>query len=127
MNAMRDSQASDAPGPATKPFVVPREAIACLRSVVVEGKTVAIGEVRDFRRHPELAAFLPETARPSFAWTRLAPRQTHHTHEHPIASMVLICSGSGRLTGDVARPVSAGDVVCVPPAPDTASSPATRR
>jgi len=111
---MRDSTASDATSPATKPFVVPREAIEVLRSVVVEGRTVEVGEVRDFRRHPALAAFLPESARPSIAWTRLAPAQTHHAHVHPVASMILICSGSGRVIGDVAGPVSAGDAVCVP-------------
>ena len=99
---------------ATTPFVVGREAIEALRSVVVDGRTVSIGEVHDFREHPALAAFLPEAARPSFAWTRLAPGETHHAHTHPIAGIILICSGGGRLVGDVTRPVSAGDAVCVP-------------
>jgi hypothetical protein len=99
---------------ATTPFVVGREAIEALRSVVVDDRTVSIGEVRDFREHPALAAFVPEAARPSFAWTRLAPGETHHAHTHPIASTILICSGGGRLVGDVTRPVSAGDAVCVP-------------
>jgi hypothetical protein len=99
---------------ATTPFVVGREAIEALRSVVVDGRTVSIGEVRDFREHPALAAFLPEAARPSFAWTRLAPGETHHAHTHPIAGIILTCSGGGRLVGDATRPVSAGDAVCVP-------------
>ena len=114
---MQAPQNADAPrgsGPASPPFVVARGTIEALRTVVVDGVTEAIGEVRDFRKNPALAAFLPETARPSFAWTRLLPGETHHTHEHPIASMILICSGAGRLIGDLARPVSTGDVVCVP-------------
>ena len=45
---------------ATTPFVVGREAIEALRSVVVDGRTVSIGAVRDFREHPALVAFLPK-------------------------------------------------------------------
>jgi mannose-6-phosphate isomerase-like protein (cupin superfamily) len=114
MQATQNVDASSASGRALPPFVVARKTIEALRTVVVDGASMAIGEVRDFRKHSALAAFLPDTARPSFAWARLQPGETHHTHEHPIASMILICSGSGRLIGDVARPVSAGDVVCVP-------------
>ncbi len=114
MEAMQNGDAPRASGPASPPFVVARGTIEALRKVVVDGVSMSIGEVRDFRKHPALAAFLPETARPSFAWTRLQPGETHHTHEHPIASMILICVGRGQLIGDVARPVSGGDVVCVP-------------
>lgn len=95
--------------------VVRRADIDAIHSIVENGKTVDLGELRDFRKDPAIAAFLPETARPSLAWTKLAPAGILPVHQHPTKTMVIVAQGQGDLIGDVEMPLEAGDVVCISP------------
>ncbi|WP_433181834.1 cupin domain-containing protein [Actinoallomurus sp. CA-150999] len=104
-----------APGALTTVTTVTREEIRPITSVTVDGTTHRLGQQRDFRRHPALSAFLPETGRPSFAWVRLRDGEELAVHQHPTSSMILVCRGTVRLLGDTERSLAEGDVVCVPP------------
>ncbi|PTL75959.1 hypothetical protein DAT35_52670 [Vitiosangium sp. GDMCC 1.1324] len=92
-----------------------REQIRAITSVEMDGEMHNLGQQRDFRRHEGLAAFLPELARPSFAWVRLRDGETLDVHQHPTKSMILVCSGSVLLTGDNPKQLVEGDTVCVSP------------
>ncbi|MFF4772607.1 cupin domain-containing protein [Microtetraspora fusca] len=94
---------------------VARAQIRPITSVVVDGEVHRLGQQRDFRRHPVLSAFLPDYGRPSFAWVRLRDGEELAVHSHPTSSMIIVCRGSVRLLGERERPLSEGDVVCVPP------------
>ncbi|MEU6411103.1 cupin domain-containing protein [Microbispora sp. NPDC046933] len=93
---------------------VAREQIRPITSVVVDGEVHRLGQQRDFRRHPVLSAFLPDSGRPSFAWVRLRDGEELAVHRHPTPSMILVCRGTVRLTGETERSLAEGDVVCVP-------------
>lgn len=95
--------------------IIARKSIRAITSVTVDGQTHQLGEQRDFRRNDELASFLPNNSRPSFAWVRLLNGETLNNHRHPVKSMILVCSGSVQLTGDDQRLLQEGDIVCVPP------------
>lgn len=99
---------------ATPVLTVAREQIRAITEVEIAGKTHLLGQHRDFRRHPGLAAFLPDAGRPSFAWVRLRDGESLAVHQHPTKSMILVCSGSVMLTGDEPRQLLEGDTVCVP-------------
>jgi mannose-6-phosphate isomerase-like protein (cupin superfamily) len=94
---------------------VTRAEIRPITSVTVGGTTHQLGQQRDFRRHPALSAFLPDTGRPSFAWVRLRDGEELAVHVHPTSSMILVCRGAVRLLGDTEQLLAEGDVVCVPP------------
>ncbi|WP_433225753.1 cupin domain-containing protein [Microtetraspora malaysiensis] len=93
---------------------VARAQIRPITSVVVDGEAHRLGQQRDFRRHPVLSAFLPDSGRPSLAWVRLRDGEELAVHSHPTSLMIIVCRGSARLLGERERPLSEGDVVCVP-------------
>ena len=93
---------------------VARADIRAITSVEVAGETHWLGEQRDFRRNPQLAAFLPERGRFSPAWVRLRDGERLDVHQHPTESMIIVCRGSVRLLGDCERQLTEGDTVCVP-------------
>lgn len=95
--------------------VIQRNDIQVLREVEVHGKRYSLGEHRDFRRHALLQQFLPEHARLSLSWVHLKEGEELLPHQHPSASMILTCSGSGYLTGQKKQALTEGDVVMVPP------------
>lgn len=95
--------------------VVPREVIPQLTSVVVEGKTYNLGRLLDFRKHPSLAAFIPDQTRLSMSWVNLKPGEVLETHRHPTASMIIVCEGEGDVVGDCQQRLQAGDITIVPP------------
>ncbi len=97
-----------------EPFTVARSDIRAITSVDVAGERHLLGEQRDFRRHEALARFLPEYGRYSLAWVRLHDGERLDVHEHPAASMILVCRGSVRLIGDQEQLLREGDTVCVP-------------
>jgi quercetin dioxygenase-like cupin family protein len=70
--------------------------------------------VQDFHKHAQLAAFLPEYARLSLSWVRLLPGEILEPHRHPTQSMIIVCEGTGIVTGDCQGSLSAGDIVAVP-------------
>src|SRR5437764_15418605 len=94
--------------------IVRRQDIPAISDIVENGVVHSLGEHRDFRRNPALAAFIPENARLAMSWTRLTRGQRLEPHVHPIRSMILICDGSGRLLGDRDEPAGEGDTVIAP-------------
>ncbi|APR84456.1 Hypothetical protein A7982_09805 [Minicystis rosea] len=94
--------------------IIPRVDIKLVTEVMEDGHMHSLGEQRDFRRHPELAAFLSERARLGIAWVRLGPGQVLEPHRHPIRSMILVCAGRGLLLDQTETPLSVGDAVLVP-------------
>ncbi|KWI26317.1 cupin domain-containing protein [Burkholderia stagnalis] len=94
--------------------VVSREDIRHITDIEIDGKRHRLGEHRDFRRHSVLRDFLPESGRCSLSWVRLHDGEVLDNHEHPVSSMILVCSGSVYLTGEVNKLLSEGDVACVP-------------
>ncbi|GAA2039452.1 hypothetical protein GCM10009839_46790 [Catenulispora yoronensis] len=99
----------------TAALVVPRTRIEAITSVRIDGRDHPLGQQRDFRRHEQLAAFLPEHGRFSLAWVRLRDGECLHVHDHPTKSMILVCQGSVRLLGAEERELTEGDAVCVEP------------
>lgn len=95
--------------------VITRSSIPSIGSVIIDNISHNLGQVLDFRKHPDLAAFMPETVRPSFAWARLKPNEELAEHEHPTPSMIIVCEGEGEVFGDCNQHISAGDIVIVPP------------
>ncbi|MFG2640361.1 cupin domain-containing protein [Streptomyces sp. NPDC048370] len=114
---MTTQQISPVPQPTTfpRPLIVARDTIRALTSVEVGGEVHQLGEHRDFRRHDELADFLPEQGRLSLAWVRLRDGERLDIHEHPTKSVIIVCKGSVRLIGDREGMLAEGDTVCVPP------------
>lgn len=98
----------------TSVSVIGRDSIRAIRSVTVNGQLHQLGEHRDFRRHSILERFLPDEGRHSFSWVRLRDGEILDNHEHPTKSMIIVCRGSARLTGDTEQILNEGDVVCVP-------------
>ncbi|KYF61493.1 hypothetical protein BE11_24455 [Sorangium cellulosum] len=74
-----------------------------------------LGLFKDFRKHAELSAFLPEACRLSLRWIRLGPDQPFTTRELPTRGMLVVTDGSGEVIGESPRDIQAGDVVLVPP------------
>lgn len=95
--------------------VVSRSKIPAISSIMIDNIPHNLGLLLDFRKHPELASFIPENARPSFSWTHLNPNEELATHEHPTSSMIIICEGEGEVFGDYEGKIISGDIVIVPP------------
>ena len=94
--------------------IVERDEIPELRTVVVDGEEHNLGILKDFRRHPGIAALIPDLARLSISWVRLAPGEQLEPHVHSIASMIVVAEGQGRTLGDLEEPFRAGDVIAIP-------------
>ncbi len=98
-----------------KVVIVRREDIPTLTKVTIDGEDHSLGILKDLRKHTNLARFIPEYGRVSLAWVRLEKGEVLANHEHPTASMVVICQGEGRVTGDLDAMLHAGDIVAIPP------------
>jgi len=95
--------------------VISRSDIETLNSVVVDGALHDLGVVKIFSQHPALAQFIPAKSELAISWVRLEKDQELSVHQHPEASLILICDGSGKTLGDTEKPIVAGDMVLVPP------------
>jgi quercetin dioxygenase-like cupin family protein len=95
--------------------VIARNDIQVIHSVKVDGKIHTLGEHRDFRRHSLLENFLPDFARFSLSWVHLNENQELEPHQHQVPSMIIVCKGTGLLTGQKNQPLQEGDIVIVPP------------
>lgn len=112
---MATQPALDIPAsPGTTIVLVRRDELPTLSEVVVDGKVHNLGIHKDFRRHPALAAALPEEGRMSLAWVHLDTGESLAVHQHPIATLVLICEGRGFLVGDRAETLDSGDIIAIP-------------
>jgi mannose-6-phosphate isomerase-like protein (cupin superfamily) len=94
--------------------VISRDAIPPLHSVEQDGEIHELGELRDFRWNDQLRSFMPASSRFSVSWVRLKHEEVLQPHVHPIHSMMVFYAGSGRMLGDLNRPVAKEDVVVVP-------------
>lgn len=74
-----------------------------------------LGVVKILSQHPALAEFIPPQSELAISWVRLENDQELLVHQHPEASLILICDGSGKTLGTTERNIEAGDVVLVPP------------
>jgi len=101
--------------PSVKIQLIPRDEIPSLTHIEIGGKTHHLGVLKDFRKHPRLASFLPEQARLSISWTSLKPGEVLSVHEHPTASMIIVCEGEGEIIGDCNQSLKAGDIAAIPP------------
>ncbi|EPM51149.1 cupin domain-containing protein [Pseudomonas syringae] len=95
--------------------VISRNDIESLNSVVVNGALHDLGVVKIFSQHPMLAEFIPSQSELAISWVRLEKGQELSVHQHPEASLILICDGSGETLGATERAIEAGDMVLVPP------------
>jgi quercetin dioxygenase-like cupin family protein len=94
--------------------IVKRESIPFLRSVEQQGEIHNLGELRDFSWSKELREFMPSASEFSVSWVQLEHGEILAPHVHPIQSMMVVYAGSGLMLGDLARPISEGDVIVVP-------------
>lgn len=85
-----------------------------LREVEVDGVVHSLGVVKMFAKEPDLAQFIPDANNLAMSWVRLEDGEELAVHEHPEASLILICEGTGQTMGAVERDVVAGDIVMVP-------------
>jgi len=95
--------------------IISRSEIPSISEIEINGEIHNLGILKDFRRHPSLASFLPDQARLSISWVSLKPDEVLKPHEHPTASMIIVCEGEGELLGDLNQPINIGDIVAIPP------------
>jgi quercetin dioxygenase-like cupin family protein len=95
--------------------IISRNTIPALKSVEVDSNTHNLGLLLDFRKHKDLASFIPEQGRLSLSWVRLKKGETLDVHAHPTASMIIITEGEGTTMGDAEQSIKSGDIVMVPP------------
>ena len=96
----------------TNVFRVSRNEIPGRTTMEVEGELQTLGIVKNFKGDARLAAALPREL--AISWTHLDPGQELDAHWHDVPSMVIVCHGEGRSTGDTEAQLGTGDVVCVP-------------
>lgn len=97
----------------TRITIVRRNDIPAISEVEEGGEVHPLGELRDFRRHPQLAEFIPDQARLSIAWVRLRAGEELPPHIHPTASLLLCTAGSGIVLGAPDDIIGPGDAVLV--------------
>ena len=95
-------------------FIVKREQMPAIHSVEVSQKRYQLGILKDFRRHPQLSAVMPENGRFSISWVYLKEAEVLENHQHDTLSMIIITEGCGYVRGDLEATVDIGDVVVVP-------------
>ena len=95
-------------------YLINREEIPAISSVISEGKEYNLGILKDLRRHHLLKELLPTEGRFSISWTHLKKDEILEVHKHPTESMIIITEGSGQTFGDLKVPIKAGDVIFVP-------------
>jgi len=94
--------------------IVRRADIPAITQVEVDGVLHRLGIHQDFRRHPVLEEFLPDSARLSLAWVHLEAGEELAVHAHPTASLIIVTTGLGRCLGDLDSDFAEGDVIVVP-------------
>jgi quercetin dioxygenase-like cupin family protein len=94
--------------------VIRRDEIPAISEIMEDGELHHLGELRDFRRHPVLASFIPEQGRLAIAWVRLRAGEILAAHRHPTASLLLCVGGRGIVLDRPDDIILPGDAVCVP-------------
>lgn len=95
--------------------LVRRDDVPSMRTIVVDGVEHWLGHVKDFTKNENLVNFLPKDNRISMAWVRLEAGEELDPHIHPVESMILMCEGGARTTGELQDVMHAGDILLVPP------------
>ena len=99
----------------TKLTIIHRADIRMITEIVEDGELEFLGEQREFRRHPVMDEFIPQSARLAIAWVRLAAGQALKLHQHPIRSIVLLTRGRGVVFDNgVETPLVEGDAILIP-------------
>ncbi|MEZ8291863.1 cupin domain-containing protein [Vibrio sp. 10N.237.312.B06] len=93
--------------------VVARDAVPAITSIIDHGKTIELGEHRDFRNSSILKSFMDNARRCSLSWVKLTDGEILENHRHPTESMIIVTSGSVYLTGDKQQLANEGDVICI--------------
>jgi quercetin dioxygenase-like cupin family protein len=95
-------------------MIIRREDIPAIHNVIEDGIEYTLGIHQDFKRHPDLARFMPERAKLSISWVRLRKDEVLHIHQHQIESMVIVTAGEVQLLGDKEAIMATGDIVAIP-------------
>lgn len=95
-------------------YVVSRDELPAIHSVIVDDKEYNLGLLKDFRRHPLLKDALPEIGRFSASWVHLKQDEVLKEHRHYTLSMIIVTEGCGRTLGDLKTAIKTGDTVVVP-------------
>lgn len=96
------------------PSVIARKDIPELKSVVKDGIEYTLGSHQDFKNNPKIKDFMEGVNQLSISWTHLAPGEVLKVHTHPTKSMIVVCQGSGELSGYTNKSLNAGDIVIIP-------------
>src|SRR5262245_35497268 len=94
-------------------YVVTRDEIPSISSVMVDNKEYNLGLLKDLRRHHLLRNSLPETGRVSISWVHLNQNEILKEHRHDTASAIIITEGTGQTLGDLKTSIKTGDIVFV--------------
>jgi FAD/FMN-containing dehydrogenase len=93
--------------------IVKRDTIPPLQAAQT-GPGEATGELRDFRWHDELRAFMPRASDLAVGWVRLGPGELSQPRALDVDLLMVVYEGSADIVGDLSRAVAAEDVVVVP-------------
>jgi len=101
--------------PPTTVGIISRKDVPSLHHINIKGKKHNLGVLKDLRKHDYLASFIPDHARLSISWVGLKPDEVLNPHQHPTASMIIVCEGEGEIMGDCNQSLKAGDIAAIPP------------
>lgn len=93
--------------------IVKRDTIPPLQAADA-ARGAGAGELRDFRWHEDLRAFMPGASELSVSWLRLEPGERLPPRAASGDSLIIVYDGSADILGDVNRAVAAEDVVVIP-------------
>ena len=94
--------------------IVRRADVPSIHSVLVDGREHTLGILKEFWKNETLFSFLPKDSRVAIAWVHLDAGEALDPHVHPVDSMILICAGKVKTTGDLEAEMLEGDVMLVP-------------
>lgn len=96
-------------------FIIKRNDIPSITSIMVDNEKHELGILKDFKKHPLLSQYLPENTRLSLSWVRLKKGETLAIHQHPTTSMIIVTEGQVTTLGNDNKSAEAGDVILIPP------------
>lgn len=95
--------------------VIKRDTIPAMRKILVDGREHDLGLLAHWRKEKFLNAVMPRDLDVSMAWVRLEKDQELEPHIHPVASLVVCCTGKVRSTGELETVMGEGDIMVIRP------------